>query len=65
MTQINPFSWGIKEREFDPKKQITYATRTLARNSENDYNDVVQEINSILNASAQKPNLKSIGKMYR
>ena len=65
MAQINPFSWGIKEREFDPKKQITYATRTLARNSENDYNDVVQEINSILNASAQKPNLKSIGKMYR
>ena len=65
MTQINPFSWGIKEREFDPKKQITYATRTLARNSENDYNDVVREINTILNASAQKPNLKSIGKMYR
>ena len=65
MAQINPFSWGIKEREFDPKKQITYATRTLARNSENDYNDVVQEINSMLNASAQKPNLKSIGKMYR
>ena len=65
MAQINPFSWGIKEREFDPKNQITYATRTLARNSENDYRDVVQEINNIFNASAQKPNLKSIEKMYR
>ena len=65
MAQINPFSWGIKEREFDPRKQITYATRTLARNSENDYDDVVTEINSIFSASAQKPNLKSIEKMYR
>tara|TARA_R100000995_G_scaffold44972_1_gene21165 strand:+ start:1516 stop:5217 length:3702 start_codon:yes stop_codon:yes gene_type:complete len=59
-----PWTLASKEREFDPKKNMAFTTRTLMRNANNDRKLAVKEIESRLLDKAIDVDFEAIAKEY-
>lgn len=61
---LAPWSFASKEREFNPKKNLAFATRTLLGNSNRDFSDGKDAISKMLIDSKLNIDYKKIGKEY-
>jgi len=61
---LAPWSFASKEREFNPKKNLAFATRTLLGNSNRDFADGKDAIGKMLIDSKLDIDYKKIGKEY-
>ena len=61
---LAPWSFASKEREFNPKKNLAFATRTLLGNSNRDFADGKNAISKMLIDSKLDIDYKKIGKEY-
>ena len=61
---LAPWSFASKEREFNPKKNLAFATRTLLKNSKRDFQDGVNTISNMLIDSKLNVDYKKIAIEY-
>ena len=61
---LAPWSFASKEREFNPKKNLSFATRTLLKNSKRDFQDGVNTISNMLIDSKLDVDYKKIAIEY-
>ena len=62
--QLSPWSFASKEREFNPKKNFAFTTRTLLKNSDRDFQSGKQDIGNMLTDSELTIDYKAIAKEY-
>ena len=61
---LAPWSFASKEREFNPKKNFAFTTRTLLKNSDRDFQSGKQDISNMLTDSELAIDYKAIAKEY-
>ena len=61
---LAPWSFASKEREFNPKKNFTFTTRTLLKNSDRDFQSSKEDISNMLTDSELTIDYKAIAKEY-
>jgi len=61
---LAPWSFASKEKEFNPKKNLSFATRTLLKNSKRDFQDGVNTISNMLIDSKLDVDYKKIAIEY-
>jgi len=61
---LAPWSFASKEREFNPKKNFSFTTRTLLKNSDRDFDSAKQTISNMLTDSELDIDYKAIAKEY-
>ena len=61
---LAPWSFASKEREFNPKKNFAFTTRTLLKNSDRDFDSAKENISNMLTDSELAIDYKAIIKEY-
>ena len=61
---LAPWSFASKEKEFNPKKNFAFGTRTLLKNADNDYDTNKNKIKNMLIDTSLPINYNNIIKLY-